>query len=99
MHGENKVARVRTKRRFDNTDLCRGGIKTCECAPVIDNQPSTDYIGTSIHSSSLRNEDVQRAVPDKRGKRDGRLAESVADWTARPGLGSRSLDGRGHPDY
>lgn len=48
------VVYIRTKCRFDNTDFCCGCIKTGECAPVIDDKPSADYVGSSINSPSLK---------------------------------------------
>ena len=54
--GGSEMIHIRTKCRFDNTDLRRGRIKTGECAPVIDNKPGADYIGSSINGTSLKRE-------------------------------------------
>jgi hypothetical protein len=88
----NKVVNRRTECRFDNTDLCRSCIKTGECAPVIDNKSSTNYIGSSINSTGLKSEkgiDIKHvlAVTGKRKGKDGPLREPAVDWTARPDPG------------
>jgi len=83
MHGKNKVAKVRTERRFDNANLRCGGIKTCECAPVIDNQPSTDYIGTSIHSASLRKGGHQARRTRKREKKEKKKRRTTSGTCSR----------------
>ena len=56
MDRTSKEVNRRTECRFDNTDLCRGCIKTGECAPVIDNKSGTNYIGSSINSTGLKRE-------------------------------------------
>ena len=67
-----KMIDIRTKCRFDNTDLRRGRIKTGECAPVIDNKPGADYIGSSINGTSLKREqgvDIKHVVVEEEEKR------------------------------
>ena len=62
---------IRTKCRFDNTDLRRSRIKTGECAPVIDNKPGADYIRSSINGTGLKREqrvDIKHVVVEEEKK-------------------------------
>lgn len=47
---------IPTKRCLDNTNLRCSGIKTGECAPVIDDKSGADYIRSSINSPGLTKE-------------------------------------------
>jgi len=37
-------AGILTERRLDHADLCRGGVKPGECAPIVNNQSGTYYV-------------------------------------------------------
>ena len=56
VYREAEVPTIRTEGRLDNADFRRSGVKTGKCAPVIDNQPGTYHVRSSINSTSLRRE-------------------------------------------
>lgn len=64
------MAKTRTKRCFDDANLCRGRVKASKCAPVIDDQPGPDYVRSSIHGTSLVGEARSEHQPRSATKRE-----------------------------
>lgn len=47
------VSEKRTEGSFDYTDFGGGGVDTGECTPIVDDETSTNHIGTSVHRTGL----------------------------------------------